>query len=169
MSDELDIINTVIEWHHRIKENIKLVGESITDREALAGLQKARGDWVPGKLDISAEKQEKLRQAISFLGDGLKSHFGYEEKYLPPLLGELFMRALILDHRELLREYDEVESTVTDARLEGLSREELIDKESDIQQLVDDLRQAVEEHAGREEVLLEMLQRALQDKEQSNG
>ncbi len=168
MSGELDIINKIIEWHHRIRENIKFVGESITDREALSGLQEARGDWVPGKLEISAEKQEKLQQAIGLLGDGLKSHFDYEEKYLPPILGELFMRALILEHREVLREYDEAEAAVTNARLEGLSREELIDRESDMHQLVDDLCQAGEKHAAREEVMLEMLQRALLDKEQSN-
>jgi hypothetical protein len=58
---------------------------------------------------------------------------------------------------------------LTDTRLEGLGREELLSKESHIRQVTDGICQLVEEHATREEVVLEMLQRGLEDREQNEG
>ena len=167
--NNLAIISRVIQEHQTIKGHIKLVGDSITDQEALTSLAGARSDWIPGRLEILAEKQKKLQQTISFLDEGLKSHFSFEEKALPLLLGELFMQALILDHQEIRKAINEAISTVSNTRLEGLRREELLSKESDMQQVIDSICQLVEEHAAREEVLLEMLQRALEEKGQNKG
>lgn len=167
MQNELSIINKIIEWHQTIRTHVKLVGESVTDREALSSLQKSRAEWVPGQLELLAEKQKNLQQTTSFLSDGLKNHFSYEEKVLLPLLGELFMRALILDHREIMREIDEAKKIAADTMLEGLSRDDLLARESEIQQVIDSMCQAVEEHSTREEIILEMLQRALRDKQRS--
>jgi iron-sulfur cluster repair protein YtfE (RIC family) len=169
MSDELAIINRIIEWHQTLRGHVKLVGEAIPDREALSNLQRVRADWVPGRPDILAEKQKKLEQTISFLDEGLRNHFAYEEKVLPPILGELFMRALVLDHQEVREEIDGAKSTVLGTELEGLSREELLAKESEIQQVIESMCQTFEDHATREEVILGMLQRALQDIQQSKG
>ena len=98
---------------------------------------------------------------MNFLEDGLRNHFAYEEKALPPLLGKLFMRALILDHEEIKSKISEAKVMAAGAGLEGLSREELLSRETQIQETINNLCQLVEEHAGREEVLLEMMQRAL--------
>lgn len=165
ISDQLAIITRVIEWHQTIRDHVKLVGDSVTDQEALSSLQRARADWVPGRLDILAEKQKKFQQAISLLEEGLRNHFTYEEEVLPPLLGELFMRALLMEHREIKRKINEAETVVANVKLDGLSREECLAKESDIQQVIGSLCQAIGEHATREETMLEMLQRALQDKD----
>lgn len=167
MQNDLSIISKIIEWHQTIRTHVKLVGESVTDREALSSLQKSRAEWVPGQLELLAEKQKNLLQTTSFLSDGLKNHFSYEEKVLLPLLGELFMRALILDHREIMREIDEAKKIAADTMLEGLSRDDLLARESEIQQVIDSMCQAVEEHSTREEIILEMLQRALRDKQRS--
>ncbi len=163
MEDNLAIINRIITWHQTIREHTKLVGESVSDREALMALEREHSDWIPGRVEILAEKQKNLQRAMSFLDDGLKNHFAYEEKVLPPLLGKLFMRALILDHREILKEINEDKGVVTDTKPEGLSREELLFKESQMQQMIDNLSQLVEEHCIKEETILEMLRRALED------
>ncbi len=132
-------------------------------------MERARADWVPGQPEIQAEMQAKLHQAITAMGDGLKNHFDYEEKVLPPLLGELFMRALILDHRKIMKEIDEDKVIVGETKLEGLSREDLLSAESRIQQAISSLCQLSEEHLTREEIMLEMLQRALEEKAQSQN
>ncbi len=163
MVDNLAIISRVIKEHQAITGHIKLVGDSISDQEALADLTRARPDWIPGRPEIASEKQKRLQQALSFLDEGLKNHFAFEEEVLPPLLGELFMRAVILDHREIGKEIDEAKSIVPDSKLEGLSREELMSKESQIQQVIDGVCQVVEEHARREEIILEMVQRVLEE------
>jgi len=165
MEDYLAIIRRVIEEHQTIRGHIKLVGDSISDREALTSLERARTDWIPGRPELLAETQKKLQQAISFLDEGLKNHFAFEGKALPPLLGELFMRALVLEHQEIRKEIDKAKSIATETKLEGLSREELLSRESHIQQTISSICQLVEEHATKEEIILEMLQRALEEKE----
>lgn len=164
MEDGLAIINRIIEWHQAIRGHLKLVGDSISDAEAVASLEATQDDWIPGRPGILAGKQNKLQQGLSSLDEGLKNHFAFEEEVLPPLLGELFMRALMLDHREISVKIDEAKSIVADTRLEGLSREELMSTESHMQQLLSRLCDLVEEHATREETTLGMLQRALTEK-----
>ena len=163
MLDNLAIINRVIKEHQTIKGDIKLVGDSISDQEAMIGLTRARPDWIPGRLEVLSEKQNRLQQTLSFLNEGLKNYFTYEEKVLPPLFGELLMRALILDHQEIKKGIDAAKSMAADTRLEGLSREELLAKESHIHQVIDGVCQLIEEHATREEIILEMLKRVLRE------
>ena len=143
---------------------MKLVGDSISDQEAVASLRGAHADWIPGRLEVLAEKQEKLQRTLSFLDEGLRNHFAFEEEALPPLLGELFMRAILLDHREIVKQIDEAKSLAADIKLEGSQREELLSKESHMQRVIDGISHLVEDHAAREETLLEMLERALRDK-----
>ena len=164
MSDELAIINRIIEEHETIKGHVKLVGDSVTDHEALASLEKARADWIPGRPEILSEKQKKLQQTISSLDEGLRNHFAFEERALPPLLGELLMQSLMLEHRKIKREIDATKSIAAGIKLEGLSRDESLAKESQIQQMVNNLCQLVEEHATREEIILDMIQSALEEK-----
>lgn len=161
MLDNLAIINRMIDEHQAIRGHIKLVGESISDREALMSLERARADWVPGQLEILGEKQRNLQQAMSYLDEGLRNHYAYEETMLPALLGNLFMKALILDHREIQEQLDKAKSLVADTKLEGLSREELLTRESHLKQVIDKICQLVEEHTLKEDTIFQMLKRAL--------
>lgn len=163
MEDYRAMFKRIREEHSAIRGNVRLVGDSVSDQEALNALTRARADWIPGRAEILSEKQKRLQQTLSFLGEGLQNHFALEAKYLPPFLGELFMRALLLEHREIGKEIDEARSTAANMKLEGLSREELLLKEAQIQQMVSGLCQAVEEHAAKEETLLEMLENGLQE------
>ena len=165
MSDELDIINYVIEEHRKVRQYLKLAGDSISDREAMASLQKSRTDWVPGRLEILVEKQKKIQQTISALDEGLIHHFNYEEKNLPPILGELLTQTLIIEHRDIRKELDNLINVVSETRLEGLDREQCLIEESRLHDLISNLEQTIDDHAHREEIILDMLQRALQEKE----
>ena len=162
--DNLAIINKVIEEHQTLRGHVKLVGDSISDQEAIASLTKARTDWIPGRPEIMAEKQKRLQQALSSLDEGLKNHFDSEEEVLPSLLGELVMRAIILDHREIIKEIDKAKSLAADIQIEGLSRDELMSQESHIQRVINRISYLVEDHANSEEVILRMAEKALQDK-----
>ena len=164
MEDNLAIINRIIEWHHTLKDHVKLVGDSISDQEALLALEKTLPEWIPGQPEVLSEKLAKLQQAVSFLEEGLRNHFAFEEEALPPLLGELPMRALVIEHGEIKREIEKAKSIVTSTRLERLSREELLSEEANMQQMISSLCQMVEEHAGGEEIVLKMVRRALEEK-----
>jgi Hemerythrin HHE cation binding domain len=164
MADNLAIVNRAIEEHHTIRGHMKLVGDSISDLEALFSLQKARPDWILSSPEALSEKQVKLRQTMSSLDEGLKNHFSFEERLFPPLFGELLMQALILEHKGMKKQLDEAESLVANTKLEGLSQKELLSKKAQIQQKIEGILQLVEEHAVREETILKMLKKALEAK-----
>ena len=58
------------------------------------------------------------------LNEGLNNHFTYEEEVLPPLLGELFIRTLILEHQNIKKDSNDTQQIVDNIKLEGLGREE---------------------------------------------
>ena len=164
MSSNLETINRIIDEHRTIGEHIKLLGESVTDEEARNVLETARADWIPGRPEAISEKQNRLQKALSSLKEGLKNHFIFEEQTLPPLLGELLMHAIVLQHGEIERELTYASSLVSKIRREGLNREELLAEESRMQQTITMISQLVEDHAAKEEMILDMAQMALRDK-----
>ena len=88
MDDANYIINKIIEEHHKIRDNLKLTGESMNDVEAAITLSKAYSGWTQSSTGELTSKKDMLIRALSALEEGLNIHFDYEEKYLPPLLKE---------------------------------------------------------------------------------
>jgi hypothetical protein len=164
MADNLAIVNRAIEEHHTIRGHVKLVGDSVSDLEALFSLQKARPDWILSSPEALSEKKNKLLQTLSTLDEGLKNHFSFEDKLFPPLFGELLMQALKIEHHGIKNQIEEAKSLVAKIKLEGLSQKELLSKKAQIQQKVEGILQSVEEHASKEETILKMLKKALEAK-----
>ena len=162
MSDALAAIHKIRDEHLSIRRHVKLVGDSVGDPEAMNRLQRERTEWVPGRPGRLAAKQQKLQQTLSFLDEGLRNHFALEENSLPPLAGDLLMKALILDHREIIKHVDGVKSMLAGIDADGLTREETLSKESQVQAAIDHIGSLIEDHATKEETLLYMLERALQ-------
>ena len=161
MPDYLAKINEILEEHRTIGSGVKLVGDSISDQEALASLKSVRSDWVPGRLELISEKQRKLKQTMNFLEEGLRNHFSKEEDVLPALLGEFLMQSLLLEHKEVTEKIDEVRLLASDSKLEGLTEAELESKDSEIKQKISDFSRLIEEHADKEELMLEIVVRAM--------
>jgi hypothetical protein len=162
-------IKWVLDEHQTIKKHMKLVGDSVPDREALGSLRRTRTGWVPGQPEILAENLRKLQQTLGFLDDGLKNHFAFEAKNLPPLCGDLLMQALLIEHGEILRKIDETKSVIANAKLEAMSEEEFISQESRIQQIITSLFHSIEAHTTNEEVILRMIRRVLEEKTKQKG
>lgn len=160
--DNLAIINRIIEEHKVIRTHIKLVGDSVSDKESLNALNEVRSGWIPGRLDLLVEKQKKLQTTMALLGDGLEKHFSYEEQYLPPIFGEFLIQALLFEHSAVNREIEKAKQMLTGLKTEGMSRDEILTSELRIQQTIGSMSQTIEEHAVREEVILGMLQRSLE-------
>ncbi len=163
MSENLARIKEIIEEHHTIRENVKLVGDSVSDQEALNSLKSTRSDWVPGQLEILSEKQNKLQQTINFLDEGLRNHFAKEEEVLPAVLGGFLMQALRREHQEIGKLIHGANLLVVSTNLEGLSHEELTSYDSKIKQTVSSISRLIEGHADREDIFLEMVRRVLEE------
>jgi hypothetical protein len=163
MPDALAVITRVISEHHAIREHVKLAGDTVNDIEALITLQRANAQWTQSSIAALAEKQNRMRQVISFLEQGLKNHFAFEEKALPPLFGNLLMKAIMHEHHEISRQIEHAKTTLTDIKLEGLEQRELLSKKSQIQKTISSICQEVEEHAYHEETILNMMKKALEE------
>lgn len=161
MPDYLAKINEILDEHRTIGSGVKRVGDSVSDQEALASLKSVHSDWTPGRLELISEKQRKLKQTMSSLEEGLRKHFSKEEDVLPALLGEFLMQLLLLEHKEVTEKIDEVRLLASDSKLEGLTEAELKSKDSEIKQKISDFSRLIEEHADKEELMLEMVVRAM--------
>ncbi len=164
MADYLAVVQRIIEEHQAIRHSVKLVGDTVSDRESLAALGQVRSGWVPGRADILREKHQKLQQTLASLVQGLQNHFHYEEEYLPPVLGEFLMRALLLEHADIKKGLAQVEQALADTPVEGLTQEQVLSAELRLQQAVNSAMHTIEDHAFREEVILNMAQRGLEGK-----
>ena len=169
MADELEMVNRVIEEHHKVRTHLKLVGDSVNDLEGLISLEQAKPDWMLASAALISDKHDKMIQTANSLGEGLKNHFALEEKHLPPVLGGLLMQALKLEHADIHKALDGLHSTLGGVKLAESRSEQLLTSRWSIQQKLDDLRQLIEGHAGREEVILHMAKRALEDKTRKEG
>lgn len=166
MSEDLELIRRLVEQHRGIRSNLMRAGEWISDLEAMSNLQKGYSGWVLSPTESLTGAQQNLHQEVSSLYSGLNSHFAYEERSLPHLFGDVLMEALLIEHRELRGDLENTRSVLLDVKLEGLSREELLVIKARMRQGMDELYQKIEEHAGKEEKIFSMLQRALEEREQ---
>jgi hypothetical protein len=162
MPDALAVVTRVISEHHAIRGHIKLAGDTVNDIEALFTLQRTQSGWSQTSITALLEKRDQLLQAISFLEEGLKNHFSFEEEALPPLVGKLLTRAILHEHHEISGQIGSAKTTLANIKLEGLDQRELFSKKSVIQQNIHILRQTVEEHAQHEEIILNMIKKALE-------
>ena len=99
---------------------------------------------------------------------GLDRHFGFEEQYLPPVFGENLMKALLLEHSEVRQKLNDCEESVN-RDVQGLPQERLLEYRTTIERTIADLTAAIEGHASREEVVLRMLERALEKEKQDKA
>lgn len=168
MSEQLSIVRRIIDEHQVIRQHIGAIGETINDRASVKNLNEVTAGWVPGRKDMLVERQSRLKDTLEALVRGLEQHFGYEEAYLPELTGELVMRSILLDHRDIRALINNTRLVLQDRSLEGLSQAEVLTAELELERLVTTLSRSIEEHAFREEVVLAMLERALTS-ESSSG
>jgi hypothetical protein len=165
--DDLEVVRKAIEEHHKVRSNIRLVGEAMNDMEAVFGLQQANADWSQGSVQGLSETVDRMQRTINGLSAGLKNHFGFEELYLPPVFGDNLMKALLMEHGDVRQKLDACAGSIV-ADVRGLPQGKLLSYRSVVQRLVAELGNAIENHTSREEIILKMLERAL-DKEKQGG
>jgi hemerythrin len=159
MPEYLDKVREIIVEHRSILGYVKLVGDSISDKEALTSLEKARR--VSGGPEALAQKVSQLKQALSRLDEGLKNHFAREEEWLPPVFGKFLMRALLIEHAEMQRAIDDARSAALATGVEKMSQKELVAWDASLRKLVSRLSRLIRRHARMEDRVLGMLERAL--------
>jgi len=165
MQDEIEKVKHIIEEHTGIKERSKVVGEEINDLEALEDLKMLRESFSGTEEIVLADKLKELKQAMSFFIDGLRKHFDDEEKLFPEILGEPLSRALAHEHRQIMEDINSIIAVGDKEGLEQISQQRSPAIVMHIFQRITTLLKMVEEHARREDVVLQMLLAGLQERQ----
>ena len=165
MLDEIEKVKHIIEEHTGIKERSKVVGEEINDLEALEDLKMLRESFSGTEEIVLADKLKELKQAMSFFIDGLRKHFDDEEKLFPEILGEPLSRALAHEHRQIMEDINSIIAVGDKEGLDQISQQRSPAIVMHIFQRITALRKMVEEHAQREDVVLQMLLAGLQEEQ----
>ncbi len=161
MDERLKVIQIVIDEHRMIRDNVKLIGDTVSDSEAVTLLNETHTNLNPQQMDAVSHSHQELQGAINLLDQGLKNHFTVEDKTLPALLGELLMEALRIEHNDIISLVNEAKAAITNFNLEGLNREEMLYKEFNLQKVINNLTKQVEQHAAKEDTMLDMMKRAI--------
>lgn len=169
MADRLAIVTRVMKDHQEVGANLKLLGDSVSDLEGLISLERVKPDWMLAPAELLADKRDQLLQTVNFLREGLENHFSFEEENLALILGETVMRGLMLEHEDIKKALDSLQSTLDNTKIAGLTSEQLLAVKWNIRQKMEDLRQLIEGHAGKEDVFLQTVKRALEDKVRQPG
>ena len=158
MGEYLDQINKVITEHQKIKGHLKLIGDSMSDEEALIALKSVHSELTPNMKD----KLTQLEQVMGSLKEGIMNHFNLEAAVLPPILGNVLMQALLNEHEAILEQIDQANRAIFNAQQSNLTRKQIL-KETEFKQVINYLSQIIEEHAVKEELMLEMVKKVLQE------
>jgi cob(I)alamin adenosyltransferase len=163
MDDANNIINKIIEEHHKIRDNVKLAGDSLNDVEAAFTLSKVYSGWTQSSAGELASKRDMLIRALSALDEGLNAHFGYEEKYLPPLFGDLLMKGLLHEHGKVRGNIAGAKKDIAEMEVDLSDSQKLLSRKMVVQESVNHLLQSIEEHAGHEEIVLLMIRGGMEE------
>jgi hypothetical protein len=162
MSENLDTINKLISEHHDVRETVELPAESLTDIEALFVLRRAYADWAQCASADLATKKDGLIDTLAAVAEGLKKHWSFEENALRPIFGEVLCRAFMHEHSEVGAQLENAKQIVKKTSLEGLEQQELLSCKTSIQDALNRVLQAIEEHANHEDVIFKMIKNSLE-------
>jgi len=165
MRDEIEKVKHTIEEHTTVRERLKVIGEEINDLEALEDLKLLRDSFSGTDEVVLADKLKELKEAMDYFIDGLRKHFDDEEKLFPEILGEPLARALTHEHRQIMEDITSLIAIGNNKGLDQISQQRSPAIVAHIFQRIGALCKMVEEHALREEVVLEMLLVGLQERQ----
>jgi hypothetical protein len=146
-------IDSLIGEHIAIRGHMEMIRASTREWEQLLG----SGERVlqdRAQLQILADKLASLRQAMSYLEDGLRNHHAHEAELMPSLIGNLLWKAISLEHDEMLKMMDEINSLILNPGLEVF-----LENGTRTMQKIDTLRGFASAHSIKEDGILLFLKK----------
>jgi len=165
LQEEIEKVSHIIEEHSTIRERSKVVGDEINDLEALEDLKSLRDSFSGTDEIILADKLKELKQAMGYFIDSLRKHFDDEELLFPGILGDPLARALTREHRQIMEDITSLIAIGDNRGLDQISQQRSPAIMMHIFQKISVLRKMVEEHARKEDIVLQMLLVGLQEKQ----
>lgn len=163
MDEVIIIIDKILEEHKTIMQRMQSLEQVANDAEAMAGLDKAKEVFMPGRLEQkgSLKKLQELQEKVE---QGLYAHFNWEETALMSAVekhGEKkivsALQTLLLEHKDLRNRIVHSKKHVADLLGGGLSRTLWEATAHDMRAHISHTRKLLEAHAAIEQELLQEL------------
>ncbi|OGN86794.1 MAG: hypothetical protein A2158_03575 [Chloroflexi bacterium RBG_13_46_14] len=163
MKDALEIINRVLSQHATITDHVTDASNKMNDIDAVFNVQREtyKVAWSSSSVTDLLEKRNQLMERIQVLEDGLTKHFSYEEKVFPLVLGEILLKDILSDHKKVSERIEKVKSCLNS--LEGLEKDELYTKRTELLESVNELSYTITNHAHSEDRVLNMIKKVFEE------
>jgi hemerythrin-like domain-containing protein len=168
MEEVLALIEKIIEEHKLIIQRVQTLERVANDATALAGLDKAKEDFVPGRFGAPKPHLENLKASLDVVDEGIQAHFGREETGLLAAFdkhgGKMLasgLRTLLGEHEELRGRLVKLEKDVTELAVNSWSREVWEGRAWGMRVYLYHTRKLFEVHARSEQKLLRTLRNRL--------
>ncbi|MFC1924449.1 hemerythrin domain-containing protein [Chloroflexota bacterium] len=163
MQIKIEKINHIIEEHTIIGGRSGIIGEEINDLEAIEDLKLLSNSFSGTDEVVLSNKLKELKETMNYFIDSLRKHFEDEEQLFPELLGEPLARAIAKEHQQITGDITGLIAIGDNRGLDQLSHQRSPAIVMYIFQRIQTLRQMVKDHASREDVILQMILKGLQE------
>ncbi len=170
MEDAIALIEKIIEEHNTINQKLQNFEQVANDAEALAGFNKTKDLFMPGRLD-SHKGLTELEQLMNTISQGIHDHFGREEGALVNVFSEHGDKKLSTGLHSLLLEHEDLRDRLTytkqdvDQLMDGKLTTEIWQAQAqDMRAYISHTRKLFEVHAGIEQKLFHSLLTDLKQK-----
>lgn len=147
-SGEAAVIEALLHEHEAIRAYIisaaALVADPTTRKLSCTDRSEKFAELMRSQMNLG----ERLR----YFEEGLKQHHRCEEKTIPEFIGGLLMEPILIEHRAMIKELNDINYLLSDVNPEGL----IIDKKY-IKIIIDSFVSWVIDHCTREDKLLKIL------------
>lgn len=167
MEEIIALIDKIIEEHKTIIQGVQALEQAANDAEAMAGLEKAKEAFMPGRFQ---QKQglQKLQELLEQTNQGLQAHFNREETALLTAFEKhgdrelaSALRSLLLEHKDLRNHLAHSREHVAELAGGELSQQLWEAKAYDMRAYISHTRELLEVHARIEQELLQKLRSEL--------
>jgi hypothetical protein len=146
-------IDNLLGEHIAIRGHLELVVDLTRKWNTLLSSETSLETGTEKRQEV-AEKRRGLIQAMGYFEDGLRTHHIHEDEVMPSLVGDLLMKAIRIEHLEMLKLFDKIDAVLINASLEVF-----LQKGSQVMQWIDDLSGLARAHSSREDGILHFLKR----------
>lgn len=144
----------LMQEHEVIMANTRQITGATDNLLALSDLQDSTVNFTDYQVSYLSDKRVNLKRAIASLRDGLMDHQSREEEMISPLVGITIIRAIKLQHREVLELLAEIDWILLNVSPVGI-----LFNSSFLKQKMDIMCQLLSSHCARENSVLELLSR----------
>ncbi len=146
------VIDRLLHEHEAIKAQIKSVIGMVN------GWKASSSGTIKVVPDITRQKWN-LQQAISYLDEGLRQQYSYEDEILPLLIGNPMMDAIITERQTMMKRLADINYLLLHISPEGLAA--IWD---DMRKVIANFSHWLVDHNTLEDVMLKNLQNKLTEK-----